>query len=156
MPINPSHYGSFTFKDYSRELSSMSFHFDAVTAVSIAGFLTAYGAFRTATQALSLGALVADSWTGDRTKYSAVPPSDVNAQRERKFQFTYEDDTTLTPYQIEIPVAEFTGRLIADTDLVDLTETDVAAWITAFEALCQSPENNEITVIEGRAVGRNL
>lgn len=156
MPINPQHSGSLTFKDFSNEPSTMSFHFGAVTAVSIAGFLTDFGDFRTATEAISLGSLVGDSWTGDITKYDNALPTDVNAQRERKFEVLYQGATTFSKYRLEIPVADFTGRLIDDTDLVDLTETDIAAWITAFETLCRTPEGENVEVLQIRAVGRNL
>lgn len=156
MPINPQHEGSFSFIDFSNEKSTMQFYFGAVTAVSIAGFLTQFGAFRTATQAISGGSLVGDSWSGDVTKYDATPPTDVNFQRERKFQFMYQGATTFSKYQIEVPVADFTGRLVDDTDLVDLTETDIAAWITAFETLCRTPEGEAVEVLSGRGVGRNL
>lgn len=158
MPINPQHGGSLTFLDYSEEKSTMNFHFGPVTAVSIAGFLTDFGAFRTAVEAISAGALTADAWYGDRTKYSAVPPTDVNAQRERKFLVIYEDDTTLAPYRMEIPCADFslTDVILPGTDKVDLTQTEIAAFVTAFETLCKSPEGNDVTVLQMRAVGRNI
>lgn len=156
MPINPQHSGSLSFVDYSNEKSSMTFNFGEITAVSLPGFLTEFDDFRTATEALSLGALVGDSWTGDITKYDNAPPTDVNAQRERKFQVLYQGATTFSQYQLEIPVADFTGRMIDDTDLVDLTNTEVAAWITAFETLCRSPEGENVEVLQIRGVGRNL
>lgn len=156
MPLNPAHHGSLSFLDYSGERSSMTFHFPAVTALNIADFLADFGDLRTATEAISLGSLVGDSWTGDTTKYDAAPPTDVNAQRERKFLVIYQDTVNLALYRLEIPVADFTGRLVDDTDLVDLTNTEVAAWITAAEVLVRSPEGNTINVLEMRAVGRNL
>jgi hypothetical protein len=156
MAINPAHYGSFTFKDFSDENSSMSFNFPAVTALNIAAFLADFGDLRTATEDIVLGTLSADSWTGDRTKYSAAPPTDVNAQRERKFMFIYEDTVTLTPGRVEVPTADFTGRLVDDTDKVDLTNTEIAAWVAAFETLARTDDGNTLNVLEGRAVGRNL
>lgn len=157
MPINPRHFGSFTVKDYSEETSTMSFNFDAITAVSIPGFLTDYGAFRTAFEAVTMGALVADSWTGDKTKYSNAAPTDPNAQRERKFLVIYEDTTTLTPYRMEVPCANFglTDLWQGNTDKVDLAQTEIAAFISAFETLCRSPEGNAVNVISIRGVGRN-
>lgn len=156
MPINPQHEGSFTFKDFSKEPSTMSFYFGAVTAVSIGGFLTQFGALRTATEAIVLGALVGDQWSGDVTKYDATPPTDVNAQRERKFLVLYQGTTTFSKYRLEIPIADFTARLVDDTDLVNLAQTEIAAWITAFEALCKTPEGEAVEVLEIRAVGRAL
>lgn len=156
MPLNPQHYGTLTYVDYSDEKSSFQFNFGAITAVSLPGFLTQFGAFRTATNAISLGTLVSDQWVGDATKYGNAPPTNPNAQRERKFLVTYEDTTTLALYRLEIPCADLTGRMIPDTDLVDLTNTQIAAWITAFEALCRSPEGNAVVVVRMQAVGRNI
>jgi len=157
MPINPAHYGSFTLLDASNEKSTMSFHVGEITAVTIAGFLTQFGALRTAVEAISIGALVTDSWTGDRTKYSAAIPSDKDSQRERKFLVIYEDDSTLAPYRVEIPCADYalSGLFAGSTDEVDLTQTEIAAFVTAFEALCKSPEGNAVTVLQIRGVGRN-
>lgn len=155
MPVNPSHFGSFTFLDYSKEKSSMSFNFGAVTALNIAGFLSDFGDLRLATEAIVLGTLAQDQWVGDQTRYNNAAPSDVDAQRERKFLVIYEDTTTFAKYQVEIPTADLAGRMITGTDLVDLTNTEIAAWITAFETLCKSPEGNGVNVVEIRAVGRN-
>jgi hypothetical protein len=156
MPANPSHYGSFSFLDFSEERSSMTFHFGEITAASIPGFLTEFGAFRTATEAISMGTLVSDTWVGDHTKYSNVAPSDPNAQRERKWLVMYEDVTSLAMYRLEIPCADhdLAGVLLPGTDNVDLTQTEIAAWITAFEALCRSPEGNNVNVVAIRTVGR--
>lgn len=156
MPQNPQHYGSLTYVDYSDEKSSFQFNFGAITAISLPGFLTQFGAFRNATNAITLGELVSDQWVGDQTKYNNAPPTNVNAQRERKFLVTYEDVTTFALYRLEIPTADLTGRMIPDTDLVDLTNTQIAAWITAFEAMCKSPEGNDVNVVRIQAVGRNI
>lgn len=157
MPINPQHFGSFTFLDASTEKSSMTFNYGEITVGTIAGFLTQYGAFRTAVAAVSIGALVGDQWVGDKTKYSNVPPTDMDAQRERKFLVIYEDDTTLALYRMEIPCADYALTDVFDgqTENVDLAQTEIAAMVTAFEALCKSPEGNAVTVVSIRGVGRN-
>lgn len=156
MPVNPRHYGTFTIMDYSKEKSTMSFDFDAITAAALPAFLTEFGALRTATEAIILGSIVHDSWVGDATIYNVAPPADENAQRERKFLVVTQDVVTFAKYKLEIPCADLTGRMLPNTDLVDLTDVDIAAWITAYENLCQSPESNDLNVIEIRAVGRNL
>lgn len=60
MPLNPSHIGSLSFLDYSNEQSQFGFHFGPITALTIAAFLTQFGALRTAVDAITLGTLVAD------------------------------------------------------------------------------------------------
>lgn len=156
MPINPQHYGTLSFVDFSNEKSTMQFYFGPVTALTIADFLADFGDLRAATEAITLGALIGDSWVGDATKYNNAPPADVNAQRERKFLVSYQGNTTFSKYKMEIPTADLANRLIASTDLVDLTQTEVATWVTAFEDLCKTPEGEDVTVLEIRAVGRNL
>jgi hypothetical protein len=157
MPINPQHSGSFTFLDASTEKSSMTFNYGEITAISIPGFLTEYGTFRDSVVAVSIGQLVADQWSGDKTKYSNVVPTDKSAQRERKWLMTYEDDVTLALYRMEIPCADYelTDVFAGDTDEVVLTQTEIAAMIAAFETLCRSPEGNAVTVVGMRGVGRN-
>lgn len=155
MASNPAHQGSLTYVDNSNEESTMGFHFGPITALTIAAFLTQFGAFRTATNAIVLGNLVRDSWTGDATKYSKVVPADENAQRERKFFVQYQDTTNLSIFRLEIPTADLEGRMLPDSDQVDLTETDIAAWVTAFEALCKSPDGNAVNVLAIYAVGRS-
>jgi len=156
MPQNPDHYGSFTFQDFSKESSSFRFHFAAVTAASIGGFLTQFGALRTATDAITLGTLTDDKWVGDATSYNNAAPTDVNAQRERKFLVRYEGTTTFAKFTATIPTADLAGRMIAGTDQVDLTNTEIAAWITAFETLCRTEDGENVNVLGIQAVGRNL
>jgi len=156
MPLNPSHHGSLQFIDYSKEKSGMDFNFGPITALTIAAFLSQFGAFRTATEALSLGNLVSDSWTGDTTTYNVAPPTDENAQRERKWRVRYQDTVNLAIYKIEIPCANIVGQLQAGTDNADLTTAEWVAWIAAFEALAKSPEGNTVNVLDAIKVGRNL
>lgn len=156
MPQNPSHGGSFSYKDFSGEPSSFSFHMGAVTALTIADILAQIGDLRDALADITLGTLYKDEWYGDRTRYSVLNPTDVNAQRERKFLVTYEDSVTFSIYTSEIPTADFTGRMVDDTDQVDLVDTEIAAFITAFETLCVSPDGNAVTVVAITGVGRNL
>ena len=160
MPINPQHYGSLSYVDQGNQVSTMSFYFGEITATSIPGFLTEFGAFRDATNAISRGSIKTDQWVGDRTTYIGTPPSDQEAQRETKFRFVYQDDVTFAKYDIEVPVADLslTGLFFSggDGDEIDLAQTEVAAWVTAFETLCRSVDGNAVTVLDGYAVGRNL
>lgn len=156
MPINPSHSAALTFIDHSKEKSTAKFNIGPITALTIAGFLTQFGAFKTAIQDLSLGVLVQDSWTGDTTNYSNAAPADVNAQRERKWRVDYEDTVNLSKHQFEIPVALVDGQLVSNTDLANIETTEWVAFITAFETLVKSPDGNAVNVLGARLVGRNL
>lgn len=155
MPINPNHVGSLTYLDYSEEKSSMQFNIPAVTAVNIAAFLADFGDFRTATNALSRGALIGDSWTGDVTKYSAAPPADEDAQREVKWLVRFEDTVNLSRGTLTIPVADPNGQLLPNSDEADLTTAEWVAWIAAAETLLRSQDGNVINILGAQLVGRN-
>lgn len=156
MSINPSHFASATYKDYSKEKSTMTYNIGPITALTIAGFLTQNDAFLDAVQELSLGALVHTSWTGDSTKFSGAAPTDLNAQRERKWRVDFEDTANLTPGSFEIPVALVTGQLLTGTDQADLTTPEWVALIAAAEALVKSNDGNAINILGATLVGRNL
>lgn len=156
MAINPQHLFSLTYKDYSNEPSVVKGNMGAITALTIAAFLAQFGDLKTAQQALTLGTLVHDSWTGDSTVYSGALPTDLNAQRERKWRVEFEDTTNFTKGRYEIPIAKVTGLLLPNTDQADLSAAAWAAWITAFEAMAKSPDGNGVNVLGATLVGRNL
>jgi hypothetical protein len=150
------HYGTFTILDYSEETSHTKFNFGAITSVSIAGFLTQFGNLRTAVGNIILGTLQKEAWVGDSTVLSNTPPVATDAQVELKWLVSYEGDTTKKKYRVEIPTPD-TSKLIPGTDKADLTDTDIAAYITAFEALGRSPDDDTetISVLDVTLVGRN-
>ncbi|MCC7017837.1 MAG: hypothetical protein IT564_11610 [Rhodospirillales bacterium] len=151
------HYYGVTVKDYSNEDSSTRVSFGAVTAVSIAGLLTQIGDLRTALGNIILGTIARDRWVGDSTTISNVAPATPTAQIELKFQFTYEGDTSKKVYRIEVPTAD-PSKTVAGTDQVNMADADIAAFVTAFEAIGRTPDDDTetVTVLEGRLVGRNV
>lgn len=155
MPINPNHVGSLTFLDHSVEKSAMQFNIPAITALNIAAFLADFGDFRTATEALSKGVLIQDSWTGDVTKYSAAPPADDTAHREEKWLVRFEDTVNLARGTVTIPVADASGQLLPFSDEADLTTAEWVAWIAAAETLLRSQDGNTINILGAQLVGRN-
>lgn len=153
----PQHYANFSIQDYSEETSNFKVNFGAVTALNIAGFLAQLGDLRTALGNIILGTLVRDSWVGDSTAYSSTPPADSNAQVELKFQFIYEGNTSKKKYRFEVPTPD-TSKIIPGTDKVDLTDSEVAAFVTAFETLGKTPDDDTegVNVLDARLVGRNI
>lgn len=162
--------GSFTMMDYDREKSSLGFNTAAITGVSLPGTLTQFGALRTAIANITLGNLSAEALYVNRTKISNVPATDPSAQRERKWLVSYEDTTEYfdapvnaipnagykSLHDMEIPTADFTvDNLPNNGDQADLTETGIAAFVTAFEAIARSPYGGAVNVVKITAVGRN-
>jgi hypothetical protein len=152
------HVSIYTLLDYSGEKSAVRLYNGAVTAVSIGGFLTAFGDLRDAIGDITLGTIHQEQWVGDLTLLSNDLPTNPFAQRELKWLVRYHGDTSNKRFTMEIPTADPTGRLIPGTDLADLTQTEVAAFVTAFEAQARTPDSDTetVTVDEIVLVGRNL
>src|SRR6185503_11271843 len=151
------HYGTFTILDYSEDKCPVSFSFGGVTALNIAGFITQFGALRTALTSIITGVVQKEKWVGDDTVLSNTPPTDQNAQIELKWLLTYEGATTKKKFRQEIPTPD-TTKLVPGTDLADMTDTDIAAYVTAFETIAKSPDDDAegVNVLDMRLVGRNI
>ena len=81
-------------------------------------------------------------------------PSAADAQREWAIRFTYKDLTTNRKYSFTVP-APVDAVVQSGTDEVDGGNLLIAAFITAVEAYCKSPDGNDIDVQSGRIIGRN-
>ena len=81
-------------------------------------------------------------------------PSDPSAQREIALRFIYSDDVTGESYRFDVPGPDPALRT-PGTDTCDMTQTEIADFVTAFEANCVSPDNNAVTVQRAYFVGRN-
>jgi len=149
--------GYIQITDYSNEKSSFRVTSPDLTAGNFAAQETAAGALFTATAALSIGHL-------SKQTISAVLeddpdlPTNPYAQREMKWLVTYRGVSSGKLYQLEIPAPDITDNVVPNTDTADLTSTDWAAWVTAFEAFARTPDNPSalVEVVGAKLVGRNL
>jgi len=163
--------GNFTWKDFDKETSNWSFHTGAVTAVSLPGLLTQFGALRAALANITIGTITKEQQTVFETRLANAPPADPNAQRERKWLLTYEDNQPFFDPPVnaipnegfgrvittEIPTADFTGtHLLPNTDQANLADAEIAAFVAAYEAIARSPYGGTVNVLGLTAVGRNL
>lgn len=156
MAYNPRGYAEITYLDYSEEKSRFRVNSPVLNAGNIAAQITAFGSLITAAEAIVLGTKTNTKLVAVDTVYSAVAPTDENAQRERKFLIRFQDQTNLRIGTTTLPTADNAGRLIPGTDLVDLTEGAVATFVTEFEAFAKSPDGNAVAILQMVAVGRNL
>lgn len=163
--------GYLSFLDHSGESSAASFITGDITAVSLPGFLTQWGDLRTAIEGITLGTIQEEAAYVFKTRLSNTKPTDQNAQRERKWLVTYEDNLPFFDdpvnaipnagyrkvFNIEIPTAD-ASLLPAnlETEQVDITGTEMAAFVTAFEAIARSPYGGTVNVLKIELVGRNL
>jgi hypothetical protein len=157
------HYAVWTILDYSDESSPLKVFNGAVTATSIAGYITDLGSFRTLTQAIVLGTVSKEQWVGDNTIISQARPSDPDAQRERKGLVVYKGGTNNKLYTLTIPTIRTktsggASLIVPGTDLFNLTLAPIAAWVAGFESLARTPDldTETVTIQEIRLVGRNI
>lgn len=155
------HYTVTTFRDIDGELSTFQLHNGAITGASIAGFLSEYGALKTALDALTLGVLAKDQWVGDRTIISDALPASNFAQRELKLKFTMVGDSGGEAFYRTLPCPDLSLITIIPNSggAVDLTAgVELPAAIAAIEQLGRHPDSDTetITVTRVEVVGRNI
>jgi hypothetical protein len=161
----------FTLKDYSRESASFSLATGEVTAVSLPDLLTEVGALRTAVEGITLGVVTNEKLSVFDTNLSNAAATSPLAQVESAWLVVYEDilpffddPVNAIPnegfgrqFTMTIPTAEIATatRLQTNSDLANLAEAGMAAFVTAFEETARSPYGGTVNVIEIRHVGRN-
>ena len=154
------HLSGFTINDRSGEKSRHTLYNGAITSVSIGGFLTDFGAYRTALEGIILGNVTQEEWIGDRTPLTEDLPTSNFAQREVKLLIRYVGDTSGGVHTLEIPTPDLGNLTIAPgTDLVTLADAGImAAWVAAFEQIARTPDDDTetVTVLTAQVVGRNI
>lgn len=165
MPKNRS---TFTFEDYNLEKSTVSLSIGPLTAANFDAKRAAIDALAAAYVPLTLMEHRSTSNT-ENFAVSSDAVASPNAQRETKWLVTYRDDTQFLDgantinnvgfgalFDLEWPGADL-SYLVAGTQVVDLTDPDVAAFVVAFEAVQNSPTGgNEVSVVQIKHVGRNI
>lgn len=162
-PLGSVHKSKIVYGDATRETSSLEVYNGAITAVSLPGFLTNFGALQNATDAITLGVRRAQSWTGDYTVVSNAWPTDPAAQREAKLLVDYMDDVTEEVFTLTVPTIDFSKLVFVpgggDAVLFsgDDASDEIKAWVTAFEAIARTPRSdaNTVTVVGMRFIGVN-
>lgn len=145
-----------TYQDYSGEKSTAQVNIVALTAGNIAATLTAVDVFSAAMDAVTLGNPVKETIVAEENQTGSGNAGSAFAQRELKWLVTYKDNTTNDIYTAEIPCPDL-ALLVPGTDLMDIgTGTDGETFVNQWEALVKSRNGNATTVIQIRAVGRNL
>jgi len=153
----PVSFFSQTRNDYSDEKSSWGFAVATLSAANVAAQQTLIDAVVTATSAIVLTAATKEETTYKRTIHAGAQPTDPLAQRENKWLVRYTGDATFKKFTLEIPGADLSKLSTSpQSDFADLTDTDIAAWVTAFEAVAKSPDDptETVTVRNIQFVGR--
>lgn len=152
-----------SFLDQTGEVGTFTVFNDAITAVSIAGYLTQLTDFRAKTVALTRGTNLRNTWVGDADDNGRVLPGDNLAQRENKLEVTYQDTTTDKEYTLAIPTIDLTllEFIPGAKDAVRFSGAGVNAavtdWVTAFQALASPPDEptHNVVVTKMKFIGVN-
>jgi len=154
-------------RDFSNELTTMKIHTVDLTAANLAAQQTALATLVAAAEVVIRGE-IAESRLKVTTPGTAILPTDPEAQIEMAWLVTYSDtqqfldpgpDTVPNPgwgllFTMSIPCADLSGtHLTTGSDFADLTDPDIAAFVTAFEALYRSPYSGTINVQSIRVHG---
>jgi len=144
------------FLDYSVEKSAVSLPITTLTAGNFTAESALLVTLSAAIAAVTLGNLVSEDIVASRLVNLGVAPTNVNAQREKKWLVRYHDAVTLTKYQAEIPCADL-SILGTASDFADPTSTPYTDLKSAWEAVVRSPDDNNLTVFDSmQFVGRKL
>jgi hypothetical protein len=145
-----------SFKDFSKETGRTRLNMDALTAGNFVAQNALLDTLQSAILGITLGSLSTDERISQITTVNSTPPTDENAQRERKWLVAYKDTVSEAIYRNEIPTAALTGNLQAGSDEANLAATDMATFVAAFEAVVVSPDENPVEILYIKHVGKRL
>lgn len=156
----PNSWYAQTRNDFSNEKSNWSVAIVDLTAANVVAQQALIATLVAAVDAIVLTSAIKTELVFDRQGFGGgTPPTDPLAQRENKWLVRYVGDATFKVFTTEIPGADLT-MLSTDpqTDFADLTGTEMAAFVAAFEAVVRSPEDptETVTVRNIQFVGRRL
>lgn len=149
------------YKDYSGHTQSIRLFSGEITAVTLPGFLTQFGALATAMDAVTLGNRVKNSW-GEESVISNDRASAKDAQTETEMLVRVMGATSESPWSFRIPTVDYTAFNYADPPAGDHVIISGAgataattALVAAIEALCKMPDDpTEAVVVVGMNVVR--
>mgnify|MGYP001049092388 CR=1 FL=1 len=149
---------TYTYIDNSNEKSSLGLYTPDLDAANIVDYTDdgvggILGDMRLALSAITLCNNFARIVTATRIQDVATLPTDQNAQRETKAEFSYRD--TLTGFLSSFSVPGIDRSLIVSqgSDIIDMDNVLVAAVISLFEANFVSRAGNPVEVVGVRHIG---
>lgn len=149
-------YLNLSFVDHDAEVSTAKFRGPVVTDVNYAAVDAEMDALLSAVDDISLCSITKDQRVFEETKSDPTPPSDQNAQRERKWLVRYRDTVNYKLFTKEIPGADLSLLDSVRKGYMDIASGAGATFVSAFEAYQVSEYGNPVEVVEIAHVGRNL
>lgn len=145
---------SFTVRDHSDELSTVTFPIGAVDETSWVATDALIATLQAAVAAATTGNIAFRTLTAYRQVIDDNRPLNPYAQREIGLRLFYSDDVTGKKYHLTIPAPDLIVMSQGGTDLIDLTGSLADPIVAAMQALMVSPDGNSVTVYKGLIVGR--
>jgi len=148
-----------TYVDWTGEKSPAKFVGPAPVQAGFDTWVGLMTALKDAVADITLGELAKEERTSYVNDINVVNASTADAQRERKWLVTYQATTSHKLFRLELPCANLDPDfLLPNSDIADLDSTEMAAFVSAFEAFVRSPDNGTeaVQVISIRHVGRNI
>ncbi len=144
-----------TLLDFNGEKTVFSVKAPEITAANFAAQATLRASLGTAIAGITLGNLNKAEYGNVDFQTNSTPASEI-AQRESAWLIRYVDDTTQENFHVTLGTADLVGHMDANAKgFADLSETDMAAFVAAFEAYALSPNGNAVTIQSISHVGRN-
>lgn len=131
------------------------FHIVDLTAGNLVATQALLATLLDSIQAIVIGELNREKIVLSDTLSSSSAADSPLAQRENKWLVTYEDNTTHFLFRGELPTADLT-LLAGNSEYLDLTASVGLAFKNAFEAVVKSRNNNAVTVVSVKFVGRKV
>lgn len=152
---------TYNILDYSGETSRVGFYLPELSPANYAGIVDntlggSVGNLRIAMNTLITGSQLRQTVTAETFIGVATLPADPNSQREIKGRFVYRDTVNGELGSFELPTIDLGIVAQQGTDVIDLEEILVAAFVLVFEAEAVSRDGNAVEVISGQVVGRNI
>lgn len=146
-----------SYADYGGEKSGFDVPILDYTSGNFDANETLVDALVNAVDALTIGLEVKQVRSHSDSGSGSGNSSNVNAHRELKWLVTFSDDVTGKQYQREMPAPLLNANtLIQDiAGTANVSDTLWTDFITAFEAVVESPVGNAVTFVTARYVGRN-
>ncbi len=145
--------GEYQMLDYTKQRRSFRVFYGEVTALSLPGLLTALGDFTTAVDNITIGTIAKTNFSIVETVISNTPPTDKGAQIGSRLLVQYQDSVTEKPYSFNIPTIDYSklnfvpggGNAVIFSGAG--ASAEIAAFVTKFQALAKSPDNDANSVV---------
>lgn len=154
-------YVTHTIIDHSAERSFTRHFLPAITDANhdaIAGNAVGQnvGDLRLALADMTDGNFVKHEVTAVTARDGVVVATNPNAQREIKLLVRAIESTSNIRVNFEIPCPNLTVLAQPGTDLIDTTAQEWIDFVTAFNVVVRGPNEQPLSIIDGRIVGRRL